>query len=797
MKKTATMSELIKKSFEPTIKSVIDSKKNSNVIKNCYIRILILKLAHFISGILLSRGSIFGYYYPFGLSFLAAVPEKMFISTAMGAALGYMLPLRLAFGMRYICALLAISAIKWTLSDFKKITGKSFYAPMVVFLPSIVTGLALNCVDGMYGKAFFVSFTESIIAAAAGYFFAQSYKILLSENNSEFSVGNLVCVAISWSLILLSANSVCIGCMSIGRVAAIVTIITAAYITGTVGGTIFGTSLGAIFSVPSFGFTYVSGVYAFGGMICGLFSKFGKIGTCASFLISGLIISLQAGDTTKVIIGVYESLFAITIFLILPKSFLKKINLWIISDHFEMPKSAYSNESGLKNIAAQKLISASKLLAYIPKIIDKISKNFQNVPYNSVAADCEKSLKDNCGSCNKREYCYTCYKDETAKNFNFAITQTANGCPLDETIFSKDFRTRCNKLKKILNDFENTKKKYIAKKSEFVKMQDMRKAAGDQLFGISHFIGDISSEICRYESFDESTYSKIENELQKRGIEAISINCRKSKNIFGNIFIEIEIPRNAQNMLTDDLRKALGNICGKTLEMPIFTGLGESVRVQICEKTKYKIEIGVAQHNCNNASTCGDSYKFFEDGIGNFHIILSDGMGTGKKASQEGDATSELMKSFIKAGMGLNCALKLVNSSILFKSSDEFISTLDVASVNLFSGNAKFMKAGAPATFVLSGNEISKIEFSAPPIGIFSNISATIKEHKLHKNDKIVMLSDGATDIGDSWLLELLETFRNLSPKNLSNKIIETATKLRKNSYDDDITAVVMHMIRR
>ena len=59
------------------------------------------------------------------------------------------------------------------------------------------------------------------------------------------------------------------------------------------------------------------------------------------------------------------------------------------------------------------------------------------------------------------------------------------------------------------------------------------------------------------------------------------------------------------------------------------------------------------------------------------------------------------------------------------------------------------------------------------------------------------MLSDGATDIGDSWLLELLETFRDLSPKNLSNKISETATKLRKNSYDDDITAVVMHMIRR
>lgn len=797
MKKVITAEKLVKKSLEPTIESAIDFKKISSIIKKRSTGVLILKLVHFISGMLLSRGSIFGYYYPFGLSFLAAVPKKMFVPTVIGATLGYMVPLRLAFGMRYICALVAISAIRWTLSDLKKITDKNFYAPMVAFLPSIVTGLALNCVDGIYGKAFFVSFTESIIASAAGYFFAQSYKTLLSEDTSEFSAGDLVCVAISWSLILLSANSMCIGCVSIGRIAAILTIITAAYVTGATGGTIFGTSLGAIFSVPSFGLTYVSGVYAFGGMICGLFSKFGKIGTSVSFLISGLIISLQAGDAVKVIIGVYESLIAITIFLILPKKFFEKINLWPISEHFAMSKSTYLNELEFKNIVSQKLSSISKLIACIPKVIDKISKNIQSAPDNSITEECEKSVKDNCSSCNKREYCYTCYKDETAKNFNFAITKIASGCPLDKKIFSKDFRDRCNKVEKILNDFENTKEKYIAKKSEFVKMQDMRKAAGEQLLGVGCFLSDISNEIHKYENCDRNTYSKMKNELQRLGIEVISINCRKSKNTFGNIFIELDIPRNAQKMITADLCKSIGNICGKSLGAPTFIGLGESVRVQICEKTKYKINIGVAQHNCNNASACGDSYKFFEDGAGNFHIILSDGMGTGKKASQEGDATSELMKSFIKAGMGLNCALKLVNSSLIFKSDDEFTSTLDVASVNLFSGEAKFVKAGAPATFILSGNKIVKIEFSAPPIGIFSNISTIIKEYQLRENDKIVMLSDGVTDIEDGWLLSLLKAFGDLSAENLSSKIVDTATKLRKSSHDDDITAAVMHVVRQ
>ena len=58
------------------------------------------------------------------------------------------------------------------------------------------------------------------------------------------------------------------------------------------------------------------------------------------------------------------------------------------------------------------------------------------------------------------------------------------------------------------------------------------------------------------------------------------------------------------------------------------------------------------------------------------------------------------MKNFVKAGMGLDSSAKLVNSSLIMNSDEEAISTLDVFSLNLFSGKAKFMKARAISEYL-------------------------------------------------------------------------------------------------
>ena len=189
---------------------------------------------------------------------------------------------------------------------------------------------------------------------------------------------------------------------------------------------------------------------------------------------------------------------------------------------------------------------------------------------------------------------------------------------------------------------------------------------------------------------------------------------------------------------------------------------------------------------------CGDSFKSFEDGFGNFNVILSDGMGTGNLASKEGKVSSELMENFVKSGMGLDSSAKLVNSSLIMNSKEEALSTLDVLSLNLFSGKAKFMKAGAPFTYILSRNKVQKLDFSSLPIGIFTDVSAPIRELDLHEGDKVVMLSDGATDIGEEWIEQVLTDKYFSSVSEIANAVVDTAAEIRKNMHDDDITAIAV-----
>ncbi len=94
-------------------------------------------------------------------------------------------------------------------------------------------------------------------------------------------------------------------------------------------------------------------------------------------------------------------------------------------------------------------------------------------------------------------------------------------------------------------------------------------------------------------------------------------------------------------------------------------------RIQMSEKPVYRIQFGVAQHACDNAQLCGDSYDCFTDGKGRFVAIISDGMGTGGRAAVDGAMASNIMGNLVKAGLGFDCALKIVNSAMQVKSGEE------------------------------------------------------------------------------------------------------------------------------
>ena len=132
-------------------------------------RKLLVQLAFGAAGFLVSRGAVFGQYAPFGVALAAAAPFSNLGAALAGTLLGYLIPSSVHGVVRYIAALIACAAIRWTLNDLKRIRSHALFAPLVALCPLLLTGLAMGTVDGFSSDFIVMNLTEALLAAGAAY----------------------------------------------------------------------------------------------------------------------------------------------------------------------------------------------------------------------------------------------------------------------------------------------------------------------------------------------------------------------------------------------------------------------------------------------------------------------------------------------------------------------------------------------------------------------------------------------------------------------------------------------------
>lgn len=119
------------------------------------------------------------------------------------------------------------------------------------------------------------------------------------------------------------------------------------------------------------------------------------------------------------------------------------------------------------------------------------------------------------------------------------------------------------------------------------------------------------------------------------------------------------------------------------------------------ETPKYHVASHIARTAKDGEEYNGDSYSFGKLNDGTYMTVISDGMGSGHEAGQESTAAVELVEKLAKAGFSKITAINTVNSVMSPKFfNDEKFSTLDLCSIDLYSGEVNFMKVGAAASFI-------------------------------------------------------------------------------------------------
>lgn len=240
-------------------------------------------------------------------------------------------------------------------------------------------------------------------------------------------------------------------------------------------------------------------------------------------------------------------------------------------------------------------------------------------------------------------------------------------------------------------------------------------------------------------------------------------------------------------VLTDALSEGLK--CDFSL--PSRATVDGEERLSFFEKAVYSLEFFAVQQAAVGTHTCGDCYEYFRDGKGFAHIILSDGMGNGNRAAVDSVMTCNLFLKLIKAGFGFESALKLLNASLLIKSGDESLATLDVGCIDLYTGQVEFRKAGAAVSFVSKGGVVTRMGAASLPVGILQSVEYDHSSMLLEHGDIVVMVSDGVLDTGIEWVEAEIELYGHKTARELAEDICKEAGRRRIDGHSDDLTVVV------
>lgn len=751
-------------------------------------RTIVSQLIYAVAGFMLSGGAVFGSYAPFGASLVSAVPFNRIISTLIGTVSGYLIIMP-GSSFRYIATVLAISAVRWTLSDLKKITRSIIYPVLLAGVPMLATGFVLAMVGNYQVSLIVMAIIEALLSSVGAYFYFKSISILNSTRGiSTLNQQEIACLVMSGCILLLALTAIEFGGVSAGRICAVLIILVCARYGSVSGGCISGVSTGVIFSMANSTLSFIAGGYAFGGIMAGLFSYIGKTATALVFLTCNVIMSFQSQDMHLIIASLYESVIAGIFFMLLPKDLGN-----FVSQVFTPPVDKTRSE-GLRKNVIMRLDYASKALQGVSASVDSVADKMKELYSYNINNVFAKSVDKVCGGCGLRSYCWEKDKDKSFTDFeNLTPVMIKNGTLTVED-FAKHYGKKCCKAPELVGVINRNYDSYMAYLSAERRVGEIRSVVAGQFSGLGEILSEMAEEFENYTQFDVSASERVSTLLKMQGFTPLEVSCRTDR--MNRMTVEIEVQDTDKGLIKKaQLVKEVSKACGRYMDTPCISMVPGKCRIQMSERPLYDVQIGSAQHVSGRGRLCGDCLNYFTDGLGRMVALISDGMGTGGRAAVDGSMAEGIMTKLIKAGLGFDCALQVVNSALMVKSGDESLATLDIICIDLFTGVADLMKAGAPATYVKKGSVVERVDFPSLPVGILTDVKLIHKLLHLEDTDWILMVSDGAISSGDRWIMDIMKHWKGGSAQEMAQVIITEAKNNRDDGYDDDITVIAMNMM--
>ena len=356
--------------------------------------------------------------------------------------------------------------------------------------------------------------------------------------------------------------------------------------------------------------------------------------------------------------------------------------------------------------------------------------------------------------------------------------------------------------------------KIINRSYKMLQMEDLKaKEAENAKSKLTKAVSEVSKVIdkCANE-ISESKNNKftqkekeIKTILNSKNIPAENVVVKQVKN--GKYIVDLKLDI-SDNSLREKSRVAnIADLISKNLGSKMSfqrdrKNVEKNEYVQVySSEDKFIMQVGSSKISKDDSKASGDSNLQMRLEDGKYILAISDGMGTGELARENSRIVIKKLKSLIESGFEKEDSINLINSTLNLKASADEYATLDMCVLDLFEGNASFVKNAACNTYIKNKKNISIIKSEEMPIGVNINIELEEKILPVSDGDIILMCSDGLLDSKDEikkdWVEEFLRNSSTNNVQKIADMILAEAIDNNYGVAGDDITVIVAKIMKK
>lgn len=332
------------------------------------------------------------------------------------------------------------------------------------------------------------------------------------------------------------------------------------------------------------------------------------------------------------------------------------------------------------------------------------------------------------------------------------------------------------------------------------RLQNNRRLIADQLDAMSDLLQDWTKKKRCLDSTSRLLLARIGFEAGERGLVAEHVHIYEDEG--GHMMITAQVASKwGGGVPCKNYVRALEKACGMRLRpekgaRSILTK--EPAAVTVYEDTRYYAMSGVAGKTQDGVAVSGDNFSIFPLESGQYDICLSDGMGSGRAASKESALVVDLMEKFMEAGFARETAIRMMNSAMVMQGEDDSFSTMDLASIDLYSGRLSLTKIGAAASFLRREEGTECLSCASLPAGAEPDAAQTVQplEREMKSGDFLVMVTDGVLEYlhvknPEDKLADIIDAAKTDNAGTMAEAVLEHVLLFTGGHVPDDMTVIV------